>query len=220
MIVDKSRELNLSAKLYVLYNPYEPIADGYYSTSSTVQDPENTNPINRNTTQDKFKTIGGKKYNMKPSFFSSIPNLMNGHIPPVNTEIGAPRCTFTYGSLVPGEVHPVYNLLKGPIEKYNPNFIAPDLNISNDTGSAGTGASAGLGITQKTVDRGVPLIPYTLSNYFGSSNVLTTYNIWGLIDYGTGNLLTSDCKKYEGQITKSSNNKDAPLLTSKIDKNG
>ncbi len=61
MIIDKTRELIIKAKLYVLYNPTPPIADGYYSGSSTVPDPENLYPINRNSQQDRFQTLGGKK---------------------------------------------------------------------------------------------------------------------------------------------------------------
>ncbi len=225
MINDATRELKLSAKLYVLYNPYNPIADGYYSSSSTVQDPENLNPINRNSQQDKFQTLGGVKYNLKPSFFQNIPNLMNAHIPPVNVEIGAPRCTFSYGSIVPGEIHPIYNLLKGPTKEqgYNPNFIKPDAIISSAIGNTtGTGGTSGTGITEnKMVDRSIPIIPYSIKNYYGSSNILTTYNIWGIVDPANiDSLSTIDCKKYEGQITKTATKKDAPLLQTKTDING
>ena len=225
MINDVTRELKLSAKLYVLYNPYNPIADGYYSSSSTVPDPENLNPINRNSQQDKFVTLGGVKYNKKPSFFHNIPNMLNAHIPPLNTEIGAPRCTFAYGSIVPGEPHPIYNLLKGPTKEqgYNPNFIKPDAivssSIENTTGISGT---AGTGNTQKkVVDRAIPIIPYSIKNYYGSSNILTTYNIWGIVDPAkTDTLLTIDCRKYEGQITKNESKKDAATLQVKSDING
>ena len=218
MISDKTRELILSAKLYVLYNPYNPIADGYYSSSSTVQDPENLNPINRNSQQDQFKNLGGVKYNLTPSFFVKVPNLMNGYMPPVNPTIGAPRCTFAYGSIVPGEPHPIYNLLKAPTkeEGYNPNFT----DVSKI--STGTATTAGTGTTQKKVevDRSVPLVPYSIKNFYGSSNVLTTYNIWALVDSSTSKLLTNDCTKYKGQNTNTKEKKDGPILETKFDING
>jgi hypothetical protein len=67
MIVDKTRELVIQAKLYVLYNETPPIANGYYSSNTTGKDVENQNPINRNNAQDRFQTLGGKKYNLNPS---------------------------------------------------------------------------------------------------------------------------------------------------------
>lgn len=216
MISDKTRELILSAKLYVLYNPYDPIADGYYSSSSTVPDPENLNPINRNSQQDQFQQLGNSKFNLTPSYFVKIPNLMNGYIPPVNPTIGAPRCTFAYGSIVPDEPHPIINLLKGPpaAQGYNPNFTDV-IKISS-----GTGATAGTGTTQKKeVDRSVPIIPYTIKNYYGASNILTTYNIWGLCD-PSGKLLTTDCTKYKGQNTNTKYLKDGPNLETRADING
>jgi hypothetical protein len=45
MIVDKTRELVIKAKLYVLYNETPPVANGYYSAVSTTKDPENSFPI-------------------------------------------------------------------------------------------------------------------------------------------------------------------------------
>jgi hypothetical protein len=192
MIVDKTRELKIVAKLYVLYNETPPIANGYYSTQSTVKDPENLNPINRNTQQDRLVTLGQKKYNLNPSFFGEVTTLLNGHLPPVNTQIGAPRCTFAYGGIEPGKVHPQYNLLKGPTEQYSPNFINKGLQISEPSA-----------VTPLNPNLSTPSLPYSTNNPFGASEALTTYNIWALVDQD-GNLLRTDSTLYRGQYTSTS----------------
>lgn len=206
MIVDKTRELKVIAKLYVLYNETPPIAYGYYSTQSTGRDPENNNPINRNNQQDRKITLGGVNYNTTPSFFSNVTPLMNGLLPPVNTQIGAPRCTFSYGGIEPGKFHPQYNLLKGPEEGYSPNFIGNGLQISEQTP-----------IVPQNPDISVPLMPFTTNNPFGASTVMTTYNIWALLD-SNGQLLMTDSLKYRGQNTNTASGQ--PDLRTLPDVNG
>ena len=205
MIVDKTRELVIKAKLYVLYNETPPVAAGYYSDNFYTRDVDNLNPINRNTQQDNFETLGGKKYNLTPSFFSAITPMNNGHIPPVNIQIGAPRCTFTYGSIEPDIAHPVFNLLKGPIEQYSPNFIGNGLPYNE--------------IPKNPVqnpDLKIPYMPFSTGNAFGASKVLTTYNIWALVDE-KGNLLKTDSIKYKGQISTANNE---PSLSTISDSTG
>ena len=184
MIVDKTRELVIKAKLYVLYNETPPIATGYYSSNSTTRDPENNNPINRNNQQDRAVNLGGKKYNLTPSFFSNVTPLLNGHLPPVNSQIGAPRCTFAYGGIEPGAAHPQYNLLKGPTEQYAPNFLGIGLKIIEQTP-----------IVPQNPDISIPSMPFSTNNPFGANKVLTTYNVWALVD-SNGNLLKTDSIKY------------------------
>ena len=205
MIVDKTRELVIKAKLYILYNETPPIATGYYSSNSTTKDPENLNPINRNTQQDKFVNLGGKNYNIQPSFFNNVTPLLNAHMPPINTQIGAPRCTFAYGGIEPGKAHPVYNLLKGPEDGYAPNFSKSGLQYNENTY-----------VQVQNPDLSVPYMPFSTSNSFGANKVLTTYNIWSLVD-DNGNLLKTDSFKYQGQLV--SKNTD-PNLEMKADPNG
>lgn len=204
MIIDKTRELIIKAKLYVLYNPTPPIADGYYSGSSTVSDPENLYPINRNSQQDRFENLGGKKYNLKPSFFNNVTTIVDSHIPPVNPQVGATRCTFSYGGIEPDAAHPIYNLLKGPTENYNPNFLFPAKISEQKT------------VVPQNPNLQVPMMPFTLNNPYGANKVLTTYNIWALTD-ANGNLVTTDATKYEGQISTFNNQ---PVLKTKSDSNG
>lgn len=206
MIVDKTRELQVKAKLYILYNETPPIAAGYYTLNSSNKDPENNNPINKNTQQDRSVTLGGKKYNTTPSFFAQANPLSNGHLPPVNQQIGAPRCTFAYGSIEPGQAHPKYNLLKGPTEQYSPNFV----------GSGSTSAESQQ-TTPVNPNTSVPFMPYKTNNPFGASQVLTTYNIWALVD-SKGNLITTDSSKYRGQITNPANGE--PDIQHLSDSNG
>ena len=207
MIVDKTRELVIKAKLYVLYNETPPIAAGYYSAQSSGRDQENTAPTNRNNQQDKFVTLGGTKYNTNPSFFNNITPILNSHLPPINTEIGAPRCTFSYGSLEPGVAHPDYNLLKGPTEGYAPNFLE---------GSGLRFDEAPEYVQPTNPELSVPYMPYSTNNAFGSSKVLTTYNIWGVVDEN-GNLKKTDSIKYSGQYFEGNND---PSVTVKGDRNG
>jgi hypothetical protein len=207
MIVDKTRELVIKAKLYVLYNETPPISAGYYSAQSSGRDPENTNPINRNNPQDSFVTLGGVKYNKNPSFFKNISPILNSHLPPINTEVGAPRCTFSYGSIEPGAAHPNYNLLKGPSEGYAPNFLE----------GSGLQQNEGPAYVQPTnPELSVPYMPYSTSNAFGASKVLTSYNIWALVDEN-GNLKKTDSIKYSGQYFEGNND---PSLTVKGDSTG
>jgi hypothetical protein len=205
MIVDKTRELKVVAKLYVLYNDTPPLASGYYSAQSTGPDPENTTPANRHNQQDRYQTLGDKKYNLTPSFFNKIPNLMNSHIPPVNPQIGAPRCTFVYGGIEPGKAHPIYNLLKGPTDQYAPNFIGTQLPSQDQEPKVPT-----------EPDLNIPVMPFSANNAFGASKVLTTYNIWALVDKD-GNLITTDSILYKGQY---STYNDSPVLQNKSDSNG
>ncbi len=204
MIIDKTRELIIKAKLYVLYNPTPPIADGYYSGSSTVQDPENIFPINRNSQQDRYQTLGGKKYNLNTSFFNQVTSMVDSHIPPVNPQVGATRCTFAYGGIEPDKAHPIYNLLKGPTESYAPNFLFPAKVAEQKP------------VTPQNPNLQVPMMPFTNNNPYGANDVLTTYNIWALTD-SKGNLITTDVNKYEGQISSYSNE---PVLKTKADTNG
>jgi hypothetical protein len=207
MIVDKTRELVIKAKLYVLYNETPPIAAAYYSAQYSSRDQENQTAVNRNNQQDKFVTLGGKKYNTTPSFFKNITPILNSHLPPINTEVGAPRCTFSYGSLEPGVAHPNYNLLKGPTEGYAPNFLE----------GAGLQKNEGPTYVQPTNrELSVPYMPYSTSNAFGASKVLTSYNIWALVDEN-GNLKKTDSIKYSGQYFEGNND---PSLTVKGDPNG
>jgi hypothetical protein len=205
MIVDKTRELKVVAKLYVLYNDTPPLASGYYSVQSTGSDPENTTPVNRHNQQDRYQTLGDKKYNLTPSFFNKVPNLMNSHIPPVNPQIGAPRCTFAYGGIEPDKAHPIFNLLKGPTDQYAPNFIGTGIQGQEQEPKVPT-----------EPDLNIPIMPFSTNNAFGASKVLTTYNIWALVDKD-GNLTTTDSILYKGQY---STYNDAPVLQNKSDSNG
>lgn len=207
MIVDKTRELVIKAKLYVLYNETPPIAAGYYSAQSSVRDQENTNPINRNNQQDRFVTLGGTKYNTTPSFFKNVTPMANSHMPPINTEIGAPRCTFSYGSLEPGVAHPKYNLLKGPSEGYAPNFLEGTGLQTNENPAYAQ---------PKNPELSVPYMPYSTNNAFGASKVMSTYNIWAIVD-DSGNLKKTDCVKYNGQYFEGNTD---PSLTVEGDANG
>jgi len=60
-------------------------------------------------------------------------------------------------------------------------------------------------------------MPYKTNNPFGASQVLTTYNIWALVD-SKGNLITTDSSKYRGQITNPANGE--PDIQHLSDSNG
>ena len=48
MTGDFDRELKIKCKLYLLYNPDAPIADGYYASKQVFNDLENVNMLNKN----------------------------------------------------------------------------------------------------------------------------------------------------------------------------
>ncbi len=149
---------------------------GEYTASTATKSQDNLNVLNYDFDPTYTYANGNteRKYSSRLKVLSS---LQNARIPEINTAISASSCTFAFGAIVPGEVDPVINRIKGPSNDYNPVFI------DNPTqGSVSSPADNFNDLSQH-----VPKIPFA-----NNGNVLTTYNIWNLVDGG------SDAYKYIG----------------------
>jgi hypothetical protein len=177
-ISQDKRVLNARCTLQIMQNPNASGHTGEYSGTENVAASENIEPINGRVSSS---SANGQKFSKN---LRALNALKSGKIPVVNTAPSASSCTFAYGGLVPGESHPVFTLLKGPSETYNPEFEGT---VEQSTISA-------LRNSLVNAQEGVPFIPF--SGTTGKS--LVSYNIW-YID-------TADkCVKYKGP-----NRKDKP----------
>ena len=149
---------------------------GEYTASTATKSQDNLNVLNYDFDPTYTYANGNteRKYSSRLKVLSS---LQNARIPEINTAISASSCTFAFGAIVPGEVDPVLNRIKGPSTDYSPVFI--------DNPTQGSVSSPSENFNDLT--QHVPKIPFT-----NSGNVLTTYNIWNLVDG------VSDAYKYIG----------------------
>ena len=177
-ISQDKRVLNARCTLQIMQNPDVSVSSGYYTGTENVSASENIEPINGRISSS---TSNGQKFSQN---IRSLNALTSGKIPVVNTAPSASSCTFAYGGIVPGETHPVFTLLKGPADTYNPEF----------EGTVEQSTITALRNSLVNAKEGVPFIPFNGTK----GKVLTSYNIW-YID-------TDDkCVKYKGP-----NRKDKP----------
>jgi hypothetical protein len=177
-ISQDKRVLNARCTLQIMQNPNASGHTGEYSATENVAASENIAPINEKITSS---SANGQKFSKN---LRALNALKSGKIPVVNTAPSASSCTFAYGGLVPGETHPVFTLLKGPSESYNPEF----------EGTVEQSTITALRSSVANAQEGVPFIPFSGT----TGKTLTSYNIW-YID-------TADkCVKYKGP-----NRKDKP----------
>lgn len=139
---------------------------GEYTASTATKSQDNLNVLNYDF-EPTYTYADGTTEPKYSSRLKVISSLQNARIPEINTAISASSCTFAFGAIVPGEVDPVLNKLKGPAEGYNPNFVDSPIQ-----GSVQSQPEKFDDFTQH-----VPKIPFT-----NNGNVLTTYNIWHLVD--------------------------------------
>ena len=175
------RQLKTKVTLSILNAPESGFFSGEYTASTATKSQDNLNVLNYDF-EPTYTYENGEtepKYSKRLKVLSS---LQNARIPEVNTAISASSCTFAYGAIVPGEVDPIINLLKGPTENYKPVFKD---NLTQ----------APVTVPADTSQQKVPKIPF--SGKVG--NVLTTYNIWNLVDGKT------DAYKYIGPYNSSAN---------------
>ena len=180
------RQLKTRVSLSVLNAPESGFFSGEYSASTATKSQDNLNVLNYDFESTYTYDNGNTERKYSPRL-KVISSLQNARIPEVNTVISASSCTFAYGAIVPGEVDPVLNRLKGPKVAYNPNFI--------DDPIQGT-VSSQLG----KINQEVPKIPFS-----DEGNVLTTYNIWQIASDGAVITDDADAYKYIGPAIKDTN---------------
>ena len=175
------RQLKTKVTLSILNAPESGFFSGEYTSTTASKSQDNLNVLNYDF--EPYYTykdgITEPKYSKRLKVLSS---LQNARIPEINTAISASSCTFAFGSIVPGEIDPVLNKLRGPSNGYNPNFI--------DDVKQGT--VQGQSPLYDDFSQHVPKIPFADEDATTGAPVLTTYNIWKVMD---GNL---DAYKYIG----------------------
>ena len=154
---------------------------GEYTAATATKSQDNLNVLNYDFEATYTLPDGTtqRKYSKRLRVLSS---LQNARIPEVNTAISASSCTFAYGAITPGDTDPVLNKIKGP--SYSVNFI--------DEPKQGTVNSPSENF--KDFSQHVPKIPFV-----NDGVVLTTYNIWNLVDGPT------DAYKYIGPAITGTN---------------
>ena len=177
MTGDFDRELKIKCKLYLLYNPDSPIADGYYASTNILKDSENINMLNRNAQNGLRVSLNNGSFLLTPTHFQNIPALGNALIPPPNIDPGAPECTFGYGS-IDYVVHPTYDLI------YSAD-TSPNFNILGISPVASGSTSKPPSLPQTSVP--VPQVQIKSNNIYQESSKNGTYNIWKLHWIATSN---------------------------------
>lgn len=175
------RQLKTKVTLSVMNAPESGFFSGEYSASTATKSQDNLNVLNYDF-EPNYTYANGvtePKYSQRLKVISS---LQNARIPEVNTIVSASSCTFAWGAIVPGEVDPVLNRLRGPVDNYNPKFVDSPVQGSVTSPS-------------DTSDKQLPKIPFT-----GIGNILTTYNIWHIVKNisGANNYATTEAYKYIG----------------------
>jgi hypothetical protein len=160
------RQLKTKVTLSIINAPESGFFSGEYSASFATKSQDNLNVLNYDF-EPTYTYENGTTESKYSSRLKVLSSLQNARIPEVNTAISASSCTFAFGAIVPGEVDPVLDRLKGPIQGYNPIFL--------DSTKFNSVTSQLDDFTDNT--QHLPKIPFS-----GLGNVLTTYNIWNLVN--------------------------------------
>jgi hypothetical protein len=181
------RELKTVVQLQIMYAPLGASYGGYYSSTTQAQDPQNLNTVNKNNeTNNPTININGTNYQRLSPKIQLLQSFKNAHTLSVNTSNNASSCTFAFGGIVPGEVHPIYNLLAGPSTNYSPVFDPNDNPKTLSSAPNNTSNNSGIRLND------IPVIPFSTGTQFSSGKILTTYNIWQISNG------TTSAVKYEG----------------------
>ena len=175
------RQLKTRVTLSIINAPESGFFSGDYTANSTTKGLDNLNVLNYdfNSVYEYEDGTSEPKYSSR---LQTISSLQNAKIPEINTTISASSCTFALGGIVPGEVDPVIDRLRGP--EYSVNFV--------DNPNQGSVTSPNENYSDLNLH--VPKIPFAKEG-----NVLTTYNIWNVING------TTDAYKYIGPKISGSN---------------
>ena len=160
------RQLKTKVTLSIMNAPESGFFSGEYTAATATKSQDNLNVLNYDF-EPTYTYANGTTESKYSSRLKVLSSLQNARIPEINTAISASSCTFAFGAIVPGEVDPVLNRIKGPSTEYSPVFI--------DNPTQGSVSSQSENFSD--LSQHVPKIPFT-----NNGNILTTYNIWHLID--------------------------------------
>jgi len=160
------RQLKTKVTLSIMNAPESGFFSGEYTAATATKSQDNLNVLNYDF-EPTYTYANGTTEPKYSSRLKVLSSLQNARIPEINTAISASSCTFAFGAIVPNEADPVLNRIKGPSTGYSPVFI--------DNPTQGSVSSQSENFSD--LSQHVPKIPFT-----NNGNILTTYNIWHLID--------------------------------------
>lgn len=168
-MANSPRQLNVNCTISAIYLPETGSLAAYYARYRQLKDPNNTLP------STFYNTIEGDQYSTN---LNSLTTGSGGVLPSVNTNIGAPACTFYYGSISPGETHPILDLIKGPQQS---NFTSQIYQLPSNAKSGQT-RTKGTNLNQDSntnfYSSNQPFIPFSKFGPYNSAQARTTYNVW------------------------------------------
>ena len=168
-MANSPRQLNVNCTISAIYLPETGSLAAYYARYRQLKDPNNTLP------STFYNTIEGDQYSTN---LNSLTTGSGGVLPSVNTNIGAPACTFYYGSIGPNKTHPVLDLIKGPEKsKFTSQVYSLPLNTQPGTTRV-KGNNLGQESNANFYSSNQPFIPFKKSAPYESAQARTTYNIW------------------------------------------
>ena len=114
--------------------------------------------------------------------FKTITRGAGGVMPRLNLTIGAPMATFIEGSIIPGQVHPVYNLIRAASKSnFNASTVYELPSSEEVTLNRGTGLNSPSGYSSITDYFNLGnsgYIPLKAQEISSESTVKQTWNIW------------------------------------------
>jgi hypothetical protein len=189
ILTQDPRELKASVRLYVVYSPDASAhSGGEFSSLKPAKDAQNLTPANFDSnSNDPVYYYDGKPYNKLSKGIKKINSNQSAYSLGVNTNRSASSCTFARGGILPNEVHPTFNLLKG--SNYALVTGKPPKKTGPTPPTAATNTSSTLPL---------PVIPFSsvAGDNFTGAPVLFSYNIWDI------NVLYDQYIPYVGPVIK------------------
>lgn len=168
------RFLKGTCKLGIVYAPDGGALGGYQARTRIQPDPNKMLPENFYIDQDENE--------ISPRL-TGVTQAGGGLLPTVNSDIGAPLCTFNLFGITPGKVSRWFDLIKGP--ELPLDITLPEFSGQANAGGVATGTSRPVDYSDSRFlpATSKPFIPPT-SNIGGVSGapILTTYNIWQILN--------------------------------------
>ena len=114
--------------------------------------------------------------------FRTITRGSGGVLPRLNLTIGAPMATFVEGSILPGQAHPVYNLIKGPTRSiFNSSIVYQLPQKETVTLNSGSGINSPSGYNSVTSYFNLGnsgYIPLKKQEISSENTARETWNVW------------------------------------------
>jgi hypothetical protein len=175
------RQIRTTCTVHAFHLPQKGYIGGYFSGAKPARDVQNINntKYDRNIQKSGYSAASGstntsvsvskdnKIYNQSQNL-RDLREFQGGLMALANPNNGASLCTFARGGIVNGEIHPVFNTLRGTL--VTATYENSDKEISTQTGTATTNVKA----------NNYPFIPFKTDSKLNNNQVFDCYNIWGI----------------------------------------